>query len=166
MAVDMMLNIKTIPGESKIAGFEKQIDVLAWSWGASQSGSFHHGGGGGSGKANFQDISLTKWMDIASPVFLMHVSNGEHIPEATLTIRKAGGKVGADALPYLVITMKKIIVSSVSTGGSGGEDRLTENVSFNFADVSVAYAQQSDTGAEEAKKTYHWDIEANKGDVS
>jgi type VI secretion system secreted protein Hcp len=166
MAYDMLLDIKTIPGESKIAGFEKQIDVLAWSWGESNSGTFHTGGGGGAGKVNVQDLSLTKYVDIATPVLLLHCATGEHIPEATLTVRKSGGKAGADALPYLIITMTKLMVSAVSTGGSGGEDRLTENVTFNFADVKVKYSQQNDKGAEEAAKTFHWDIEANKGDVS
>ncbi len=31
--------------------------------------------------------------------------------------------------------MKEVIVTSLSTGGSGGEDRLTENVTLNFAKV-------------------------------
>jgi type VI secretion system secreted protein Hcp len=58
------------------------------------------------------------------------------------------------------------MVTSISTGGSGGEDKLTENVTLNFAKAAFKYVQQNDKGAEEAKKTYKWDIEANKGDVS
>ena len=49
MAVDMFIKIKGIDGESKGVKHEGQIDVLAWSWGMSQSGSFHVGGGGGHG---------------------------------------------------------------------------------------------------------------------
>jgi type VI secretion system secreted protein Hcp len=166
MAYDILLKIEGIDGESKISGYEKQIDVLAWSWGESNSGSFHTGGGGGAGKVNVQDLSVTKYADIATPVLLLNCASGEHIGEAILTVRESGGKEGSDALPYLIITMTKLMVSSVSTGGSGGEDRLTENVTFNFADVKVKYSQQNDKGAEEAAKTFHWDIEANKGDVS
>ena len=51
---------------------EGGIDLLAWSWGMSQSGSFHVGGGGGAGKANFQDISCTKWIDKGSPVLIFN----------------------------------------------------------------------------------------------
>lgn len=163
MAVDMFIDIEGVPGESKDDKFKGKIDVLAWSWGMSQSGSFQMGGGGGSGKVNVQDISFTKWVDIASPVLMLTCAGGEHIPKAVLSVRKAGGKA---PLPYIEITMEKIIVSSISTGGSGGEDRLTESVSLNFAKASFKYVQQSDKGAEEAKKTFSWDIEANKGDVS
>ena len=162
MAVDMFIKIKGHDGESKDDKHKKQIDVLAWSWGMSQSGSFHTGGGGGSGKVNVQDVSFTTWVDIASPTLMLACCTGEHIEEAELFVRKAG----KDPLEYIVITMKKIIVSSISTGGSGGEDRLTENVTLNFAEVSFKYVQQADKGGEEAKKTLKWNIEENKGDVS
>lgn len=162
MAQDMFIKIDNIPGESKDDKHKGEIDVLAWSWGMSQSGSFHEGGGGGSGKVNINNLSFTKWVDISSPVLMLACSNGDHIPKAVLEVRKAG----KTPLPYIVITLEKIIVSSVATGGSGGEDRLTENVTLNFAKAAFKYVQQSDKGAEEAKKEYKWDIEANKGDCS
>jgi type VI secretion system secreted protein Hcp len=163
MAVDMFIDIDGVVGESKDAKFKGKIDVLAWSWGMSQSGSFQMGGGGGSGKVNITDGSFTKWMDISSPGLMLSCAQGDHIAKAVLVVRKAGGK---DPLPYIEITMEKVIVSSISTGGSGGEDRLTESVSLNFAKASFKYVQQSDKGANEADKTFKWDIEANKGDVS
>lgn len=159
MAVDMFIKINGIAGESKDAAHIGQIDVLAWSWGMSQSGSFHTGGGGGAGKVNVADLSLTKYIDKASANLLLFCSNGDHIPDATLYVRKAG----KDPLEYLIIEMKKVMVTAVSTGGSGGEDKLTENISLNFAHVKVDYQQQKDTGGKEGGPvTYLWDIEANK----
>ena len=55
-----------------------------------------------------------------------------------------------------------VLISSVSTGGSGGEDRLTEHVSLNFAKVKVDYTEQTATGSAGAKPKMGWDIEANK----
>lgn len=162
MAVDMFLKLDKVDGESKDDKHKGEIDVLAWSWGMSQSGTFHTGGGGGAGKVNVQDISVTKYIDKSSPVLMLNCSNGEHIADATLTVRKAG----KDPLEYLVIKMTKVMVTSVSTGGSGGEDQLTENITLNFAKVECAYKEQSDKGAAAGAKTYKWDIEANKGDVS
>jgi type VI secretion system secreted protein Hcp len=159
MAVDMFLKIAGIEGESKDHKHGKEIDVLAWSWGMSQSGSFHTGGGGGAGKVNVHDLSLTKYVDKASPNLMLFCSNGAHIDDATLYVRKAG----KDALEYMVIEMKKVMVTSVSTGGSGGEDKLTENITLNFAHVKYDYQAQSDKGAKEGGPVeYLWDIEANK----
>ena len=41
--------------------------------------------------------------------------------------RKKRSRRQATPLEYVIITMEDVLVSSVSTGGSGGEDRLTEN---------------------------------------
>ncbi|MCC9601129.1 type VI secretion system tube protein Hcp [Stieleria sp. JC731] len=159
MAVDMFLDIKgEIQGESQDSVHTNEIDVLAWSWGMSQSGSFHTGSGGGAGKASFQDISLTKWIDTASPILMIYCANGDHFPSAKLTVRKAG----KNPLEYLIIDMKDVLVTSLSTGGSGGEDRLTENVTLNFRQVKVSYKAQKKDGSGGPEKEFTWDIAANK----
>ena len=136
---------------------EDEIDVLAWSWGMSQSGSMHVGGGGGSCKVNIQDVSLTKYVDKSSPSLMRACCNGEHLTEATLTIRKAG----KDALDYLKIKMSPVLVTSLDTGGSGGEDRLTENVTLNFAKVEVGYTPQKPDGTGDAEISLIWNVEKN-----
>jgi type VI secretion system secreted protein Hcp len=83
--------------------------------------------------------------------------NGRHLEEAVLTVRKAGEK----PLEYLKLTMTQVMVTAVSTGGSGGEDRLTENVTLNFAKVKCEYFMQSKTGGKETGGQMSWDIAAN-----
>lgn len=160
MAVDMFLKIEgaDIKGEAQDAKHKDEIDVLAWSWGASQSGTTHMGKGSGGGKANVQDLSFTKYIDSASNLLLQRVFDGDHIKKATLVVRKAGGE---NPVEYFTVTMSDVIVSSVSTGGSGGEDRLTENVTLNFGEVHVAYLPQKEDGTPEAAKEAGWDIAAN-----
>ncbi|QDV42176.1 hypothetical protein Enr13x_20190 [Stieleria neptunia] len=158
MAVDMFLDITgEIQGESQDKTHKDEIDVLAWSWGMSQSGSFHAGGGGGSGKASFQDISVTKWLDSSSPILMVYCANGDHFTNAKLTVRKAG----KTPLEYLIVHMKDVLVTSVQTGGSGGEDRLTENVSLNFREVKVEYKAQKADGSADAAKEFKWNIAEN-----
>jgi type VI secretion system secreted protein Hcp len=157
MAVDMFIKIGDLKGEAKDKAHGGEIDVLAWSWGASNSGNAHMGGGQGAGKVNVQDLSFTKYIDKSSPDLFLFVCNGKHIPEAKLVIRKAG----ETPLEYLSITMNDLIVTSVSTGGSGSEDRLTENVTLNFAKVKVNYVEQTEKGAAGAKPQMGWDIAAN-----
>jgi type VI secretion system secreted protein Hcp len=158
MAVDMFIKIGALEGESADKAHGKEIDVLAWSWGMSNSGSAHHGGGQGAGKVNVQDLSFTKWIDKSSPDLMLACCNGKHFPEAKLIVRKAGEK----PLEYLTVTMTDLIITSVSTGGSGGEDRLTENVTLNFAKVKVDYKEQTKTGTGGATPTMGWDIAGNE----
>jgi type VI secretion system secreted protein Hcp len=158
MAVDMFLKIEGIKGEAQDSKHKDEIDVLAWSWGMSQSGTTHTGSGAGAGKVNVQDISITKWLDNASPNLMLYCCNGKHIKEMKLTVRKAGEK----PLDYLKITMENGLVSSVSTGGSGGEDRLTENISLNFQKVHVQYFKQKADGSGVAGPELKWDIAKNE----
>ena len=123
----------------------------------SNSGSMHMGGGGGEGKCAVQDVSVTKYIDLASSKLGLCCSKGTHIPEGTLVVRKAGG----DPMEYLIIKMKKILVSSVSTGGSGGEDRLTENITLNFSWVELKYKSQKDDGTAGPGGGFSYDIETN-----
>lgn len=161
MAVDMFLVIEgEIGGETQDSKYKAEggIDILAWSWGMSQSGSFHMGGGGGAGKANFQDISCTKYIDKSSPILMLYCANGDHFPSAKIVVRKAG----KNPLEYLTIKMKQVLITSVSTGGSGGEDKLTENITMNFAQAEVYYIEQKADGTEGAKPDFKWDIAGNK----
>jgi type VI secretion system secreted protein Hcp len=158
MAVDMFIKIGDIKGESKDEKHSDEVDVLAWSWGLSQSGTAHSGTGAGAGKVNVQDISLTKWVDSSSTALITAACKGTHIKEAKLTVRKAGDK----PLEYIKITLTDVLVSSVQTGGSGGEDRLTENVVLNFAKFKVEYTIQTKEGGAGATSTSGWDIPANK----
>ena len=160
MAVDMFIKIGDLKGEAQDDKHKGEIDVLAWSWGMSQSGTMHSGGGGGGGKVAIQDMSFTKWVDKSSGPLMMACSRGDQYKEAKLVVRKAGG---TNPLEYIIVTMKDVIVTSMSTGGSGGEDKLTENVTLNFSQVSVDYQAQKPDGSKDGGAIkYGWDIAANK----
>lgn len=160
MAVDMFMVMSNgIEGETDDDTYKQQkaIDVLAWSWGASQSGTTHMGGGGGSGTVSVQDLSFTKYVDASSHALLRACCRGTHLDSAELVVRKAGD----NPLEYIKIKMTEVIISSISTGGSGGEDRLTENVTLNFAKFEYKYQPQaSGGGAEGGSKDFNWDIAA------
>jgi type VI secretion system secreted protein Hcp len=158
MAVDMFLKLDNITGESQDAAHPNAIELLAWSWGMTQSGTMHMGTGGGSGKVNVQDISITKYIDSATHALMDACCNGKHFDQATIIVRKAGEK----PLEYLKITLKQVLVSSVSTGGSGGEERLTENISLNFAQFKTEYFPQNAKGASAGgPKTAEYNIAKN-----
>jgi len=145
MAVDMFIRIGTLKGETrdKVYGAAKNYcDVLAWSWGMSNSGTAHSGGGAGAGKANVQDLSITKYIDACSPALMLACCKGTHYDDAELVVRKAGDT----PVEYVKVTLTEVLITAVSTGGSGGEDRLTENVTINFAKVKFSYVEQDPQG--------------------
>jgi len=158
MAIDMFLKIDDIKGESVDDKHPHEIQVLSWSWGLSQSGTTHAGTGGGAGKVNVQDLTITKYVDASSPALISHCCSGKHIKKALLTIRKAGGH----PLEYLKISLEDVLVSSLSPGGSGGEDRITESLSLNFARFKTEYTPQKADGSGAAAIAVGYDIAANK----
>ena len=157
MAVDMFLKIDDIKGESVDKTHKDEIQVLSWSWGLSQSGSTHAGPGGGAGKVNVQDLSFTKHIDTSTPNLIKMCCNGKHFKQALLTVRKAGGT----AVEYLKIKLVDVLISAVSTGGSGGEDLLTENVTINFGKFEVVYTPQDKEGKGGTAIPVAWNIPGN-----
>ncbi len=157
MAVDIFLKLDGVTGESQDASHGGEIDILAWSWGLSQSGTTHMGSGGGAGKVNVQDISVTKYVDLSSPTLIKFCCKGKHIDSGTLVVRKAGDT----PLEYITIDFQELLVAAVSTGGSGGEDRLTENVTLNFREFHLTYKQQTKEGGDGAAPDVKWDIAQN-----
>ena len=158
MAVDIFLKLDGVKGEAQDFVHKGEMDVLSWSWGMSQSATTHAGGGGGSGKVSVHDISITKPVDAASPTLQLFCFNGKHVANGTLTVRKAG----ENPLEYLKIDMEEIIISSISIGGSAGQDVLTENVSLNFRKVHTTYTPQTATGTGDVAKEAKWNIAENK----
>ena len=158
MAVDMFLKIEGIKGESQDDKHKGEIDIMSWSWGLSQSGTTHIGSGGGAGKVNVSDLSFTHYVDSSSPSLILACCKGTHYPEATLTMRKAGG----DPLPYLVIKLTDLIITGVQGGSSSGEDQQTENVTINFAAFEYSYQPQDNKGAKKGGAiTVKYDIAKN-----
>lgn len=157
MAVDMFLKLDGIKGESKDHKHKDEIHIESFSWGMNQTGAHGVGGGGGAGKVSVHDISITKFVDKASPDLMLACCNGKHIKEGLLTVRKAGEK----PLEYLKIKLTDILVSGVQSAGHGG-DLLTENLTLNFSKVQVEYQLQKPDGSGEKGGEMGWDLKANQ----
>ena len=156
-AVDYFLKLEGVDGESADSKHKGEIDVLSWSWGASQSGSMAMGGGGGAGKVSVQEMTISKQMDKASPKLFEALATGKHLKEAKLVLRSSGGS----QLEYMTITLTDVMVSSYSTGGSSGDDRPTESLSLNFAQIKMSYIEQDASGKAGAAVEFGWDLKKN-----
>lgn len=159
-ALDMFLKLDQIPGESIVKGHANEIDVLAFSWGVSNPATISSAGGGlSSGKPSFQELSLTKYVDLASPQLMTAAATGKHIASATFTVMKNTSTGGLGN--YYTVTLTEVLVTSLSTGGSGGEDRMTENITLNYAKIKIDYYQQKPDGSITLAGTFTYDVAAN-----
>ena len=158
MAASIFARIGTIKGESRDAKHKDEIEVLSWSWGVSQSGTMSHGGGGGAGKASFHDFNFTHHVDRASPALMRACATGEHIKDATITVRKAG----KGQQEYLVIKMTDVLVTSVSMSVGAEGDATVEGVALTFAKVDLEYKPQKADGSLDAGIHFRYDLKSNK----
>ncbi len=161
MAVDMFLKLENLPGESMDQKLPDHIEILSFSWGVTQHGAYGRGGsGGGSGKAAFQDVQFTHYYDKASTVLFQHCVNGKHIKSGEFIARKAGAD--GKQMDYLNLKIKDIIVTSVSSGHTvGGDDRMVESFSLNFAEFDVTYTTQKADGTSQKSNPVKWNLLKN-----
>src|SRR5512139_3244513 len=138
-SVDMFLKVDGIVGESTADKHKGEIDVLAWSWGQSVGAQT---GKGLTPKVCIQDLDVTKYIDAASPDLIMNSLDGTVVPNVVLSVERGGQTPGA----YLTLKMKNVQVTSYTTGGSGGEDRLTEHVTLRFESMEGLYRRQNPDG--------------------
>jgi type VI secretion system secreted protein Hcp len=156
MAADIFLKLGDIKGESKDKSHKDEIELLSWSWGEAQTGSAGRGGGSGAGKVEMQDITFTKYIDKASTKLILSCAKGDHIPKADVALRKAGG----EQKEFLKINLEDVMITSYSTGGSGG-DHPTENVSLTFGKISIEYFEQDNKGNVTSAGKVGWDVKQN-----
>ena len=158
MAADIFAKLGDIKGESLDSKHKDEVEVLSWSWGVSQSGIMAHGSGGGAGKANFNDFNFTHHIDKASPILMRACATGEHIKEATITVRKAG----KGQQEFMIIKMNDVIITGVAPGGSGDSSATAESVALRFGKVALEYKPQKADGSLDAGVHFKYDIKANK----
>jgi type VI secretion system secreted protein Hcp len=156
--MSMFARIGAIKGESRDARHKDEIDLLSWSWGVSQSGTAGQGGGGGAGKASFDGFNFTHHVDKASPLLMKACATGEHIKDATITVRKAG----QGQQEYLVIKMTDVLVTRVSTSASAEGDDTVEGVVLTFAKVDLEYKPQRPDGSLDVGLHFKYDLKAQK----
>jgi type VI secretion system secreted protein Hcp len=161
MAVDYFLDIDGIAGESKDAGHTSKIDVLSFSWGASQPGTFGNGSGGTAGKVNMSDLSFTMQTCQATPKLMQACATGQHINKAVLYCRKSSGDGGQQ--DYITWTFSPVIISSYHTGGSSGAEIPVDSVAINYGSVKFEYKKQADdSGNVTQAGSFGWSLEKNQ----
>jgi type VI secretion system secreted protein Hcp len=161
MALDMFCKIDGIDGESTDDAHADWIELLSYSHGVSQpvSGASRSGGRTG-GRADFQDFTITKTIDKATPDLNLYCCNGKHITKIEIELCLAT----EDKHTFMKYELEDVVVSSVSPGGSAdsSEVKPLETVSFAYGKIKWEYTPIDNTGNAGAAVDRTWDLEANK----
>jgi type VI secretion system secreted protein Hcp len=126
-AVDYFLKIDGIKGESQDDKHKDEIEVLQWSWGASDEGQ----------GAVFAPFSWEQGLDRSFVDMFLGLANGKHFNSALLTARKADGKVG---LEFFKMKMEDVLIVKLDSRGSG--EGIEVNASMSYDAITMTYCPQ------------------------
>ena len=158
--VDYFLKIDGIDGESQDKTHKASIQLESFSWGETNAGTFSSGSGGGAGKVQMQDFHFVMNVNKSSPKLFLACANGEHIPKAVLTARKAG----KDQQDYLKVMFNDLLISSFQTSGNADANHLPlDQISFNFTKVEIEYKEQKADGTLGGAIKAHYDLKQMTG---
>jgi type VI secretion system secreted protein Hcp len=142
-AIEYHLDVDGIKGESGATKHKEHIEIMSWSWGATNPTTIV-GMGMSAGKVSVSDLSFTKRVDKSSPKLLELCVTGKHVKQATLYCSKqTGGKTPED---FLTIKLQEVYVSSYQVGGSHHEDVGTESLSLSYGVIDYDYKEQKPDG--------------------
>ena len=85
-------------------------------------------------------------------------ATGEHIKEATITVRKAG----KGQQEFLIIKMNDILITGVNPSVSSDAKVTAESVALQFAKVDLEYKPQKKDGSLDVGIHFKYDIKGNK----
>lgn len=158
MSKDLYLKIDGISGESQEANHKGWINIDAFTWGASQTGNMSVGGGGGSGKVAYRDLTVRAQIDKAVPAIMRYVSNGKHINKVELSICKAGGS----QIECCRITLEDVLITNAVFNDAVREELIGMSYQFQAAKVKTQYWEQTSTGGRGAESQSSWNIKENR----
>jgi type VI secretion system secreted protein Hcp len=101
--------------------------IQAFTIGATNTGAVS-GGGGGTGKVDFQNLSVIKFLDGMSVQLLSAAATGRHIKDVKIEVFQIG-----TSTPFATYTFQDALVSADLLGSS--QNALGEQVAFDFGKI-------------------------------
>ena len=156
MAVDYFLKLDGVQGESTADGHKDEIQILSFSWGASNVSSVAGTGGSGAGKVDLSDLNVMIFFDKSTPKFFKSVCTGQHIKSGTLTATKSG----AGNKPYLKVDLKELFVTSLQISASSEVPSVS--VAFTYNEIKMDYSVQDEQGNLKSTGPVTYNLKENK----
>ncbi len=156
-STDAFLKIETIKGESMDIRHRGEIEILSWSWGASNPTSLGTGGLSAD-KVSYSDLSITKYPDRSSPGLLQALATGQTITHLEMFVRAKGG------IPteFHRFFGDGGMVTGYSLDTDTENNRPRETITLRFALVGVRNIQILPDGTQTALPDFQWDVTQNR----
>jgi len=154
--VDIYLRVDGVTGESEDAKHKGWIGVDSIAGGVANAGAFAYGSGGGSGKAQWNDLAVRCKFDKSFPILMLKCASGEHIGSVEISASKAGG----EQWEFMNVRLEGVLISSVNLSGSEYTEPMFD-VGFNFQKITVQGKGQTSMGTMGPAVTGSWNVKDN-----
>jgi len=142
VAYDFYLRLADVEGESTSKGHKGDVDVISFGDGFSLATAGATGGGRAAGKAVCDGVTVTKYVDAASPKLLEALFTGKPIKEGTLSV----DTVGESPRTFYKIEMGGVLVTQVKQA-SGSDGFLVESLTMQPSSYKFSYTPQMRDGS-------------------
>jgi type VI secretion system secreted protein Hcp len=147
-----------VRGESSLEGYAGKLELLSFSHGvAMQITGDISNSERTSGRPNHTDMTVTKYLDAASPVLNQACCEGKAFPEVNIIIGRNDGGRAVELMRYV---LKGVLISSISVGGGGG-DRPVETLTLNYNQITWRFTAQKPEVDSPKVTEGKWDLESN-----
>ena len=144
-------NSGLIEGESTLPNYSKWIVVSAYSNGVSTTVNI---GPGGAGVPNFQDLAFTLCVDKSMIPLKQVLFTGQPLTKVNVEFLKSSPN---GTFAFYKIQMEGVYITSISEGGSVGNDVMMANVTFSPSRVRYIYTPTLPSGLPGTPMQYGWD---------
>jgi len=113
-------------------------------------------GGAGAGKIKFNEFTIKKTSDQASPAFFKNCCAGAHYDSVVIAMRKAGGDPMSAGKEFLQFKFGTVFTTKIDWSGPGDEGP-EESITFVYGKLGVLYTEQKPTGGAGKSSPAGWD---------
>lgn len=134
----MILTFQGLETNENEKSLSTPIDILAWSFGAHVTSEENK-----PVMSHLQNISMTKYVTDASPLFFKCITEQRAFKNVFFESTNKNQNIK--------FLLQDVVITSLSTGGSGGESRLTENICLGFKKMEIIYEDRAKENSKEVK---------------
>jgi type VI secretion system secreted protein Hcp len=161
MAADYYLQLDGIKGESADSQHQGWIECAAINWSITQpkSATASTAGGHTAERAELSEITISKLVDLASPMLAQVCACGKTIPKAKIEMQRADGN--GQPIKYFEVELENVLIAHIAPAFNGA-DIASEHIGLKFSKVRWKYTQQKIGGGASGNTAGGWDLASNR----